>query len=114
VVFLHEVMPGVADRSYGIQVARLAGLPSSVIARATEVLTLLEKKEEPGANADSLFADLPLFSVMRPRSASPAVAGQSEVEKRLADISPDELAPRDALELLYELRALIATRRRSQ
>jgi DNA mismatch repair protein MutS len=114
VVFLHEVMPGIADRSYGIQVAKLAGLPSSVITRATEVLTLLEKKDEPGASADSLFADLPLFSAMRPRPANPAVAGPSEVEKRLADISPDELAPRDALELLYELRALIATRRPSQ
>jgi len=114
VVFLHEVVPGVADRSYGIQVAKLAGLPFSVIARATEVLTLLEKKDEPGSPADSLFADLPLFSAMRPRSASPAPTGPSEVEKRLADISPDELAPRDALELLYELRALIASRRPSQ
>ena len=114
VVFLHEVVPGVADRSYGIQVAKLAGLPSSVIARATEVLTLLEKKDEPGSTAHSLFADLPLFSAMRPRSASAAPTGPSEVEKRLADISPDELAPRDALELLYELRALIASRRPSQ
>ena len=114
VVFLHEVVPGVADRSYGIQVAKLAGLPSSVIARAMEVLALLEKKDEPGSNTDSLFADLPLFSAARPRSAGPAETGPSEVEKRLAEISPDELAPREALALLYELRALIAKKRPSQ
>ncbi|HTN96434.1 MAG TPA: DNA mismatch repair protein MutS, partial [Nordella sp.] len=112
VVFLHEVAPGVADRSYGIQVAKLAGLPASVITRASEVLTLLEKKDEPGANAESLFADLPLFSAARPRGpATPSPARPSEVEQRLADISPDELAPRQALDLLYELRALLSTKR---
>lgn len=112
VVFLHEVAPGVADRSYGIQVAKLAGLPASVITRASEVLTLLEKKDEPGANAESLFADLPLFSAARPRGpATPSPAGPSEVEQRLADISPDELAPRQALDLLYELRALLSPKR---
>ncbi|WP_371744784.1 DNA mismatch repair protein MutS [Nordella sp. HKS 07] len=113
VVFLHEVAPGVADRSYGIQVAKLAGLPPSVITRASEVLTLLEKKDEPGASADSLFADLPLFSAARPRAAATtAPTGPSEVEKRLADISPDELAPRQALDLLYELRALLSPKLR--
>jgi DNA mismatch repair protein MutS len=112
VVFLHEVTPGVADRSYGIQVAKLAGLPPAVITRASEVLTLLEKKDEPGAHADSLFADLPLFSAARPKgNATAAPAGPSDVEKRLADISPDELAPRQALDLLYELRALLAAKR---
>jgi DNA mismatch repair protein MutS len=111
VVFLHEVAPGVADRSYGIQVAKLAGLPASVIVRASEVLSILEKKDEPGAGADSLFADLPLFSAARPRSASPAALGPSAVEKRLAETSPDELSPRDALAVLYELRALLADKR---
>jgi DNA mismatch repair protein MutS len=111
VVFLHEVAPGIADRSYGIQVAKLAGLPASVIARASEVLSILEKKDEPGASADSLFADLPLFSAARPRSASPVASGQSAVEKRLAETSPDELSPRDALAVLYELRALLADKR---
>jgi DNA mismatch repair protein MutS len=111
VVFLHEVAPGVADRSYGIQVAKLAGLPASVIARASEVLSILEKKDEPGAGADSLFADLPLFSAARPRSASPAASGPSAVEKRLAETSPDELSPRDALAVLYELRALLTDKR---
>jgi DNA mismatch repair protein MutS len=111
VVFLHEVAPGVADRSYGIQVAKLAGLPASVISRASEVLSMLEKKDEPGAGADSLFADLPLFSAARPRSAAPAASGPSAVEKRLAETSPDELSPRDALAVLYELRALLADKR---
>ena len=109
VVFLHEVVAGVADRSYGIQVAKLAGLPPPVIARAGEVLALLEKKDEPGAGVDSLFADLPLFSAVRPRgvSQSPAPSGPSELETRLQQVSPDELSPRDALELLYELRAML-------
>jgi DNA mismatch repair protein MutS len=115
VVFLHEVVAGVADRSYGIQVAKLAGLPATVIARASEVLALLEKKDEPGAGADSLFADLPLFSAARPRSASPmVVSGPSEVEKRLGEIAPDELSPREALELLYQLRALLSAKRPPQ
>lgn len=114
VVFLHEVVPGVADRSYGIQVAKLAGLPAPVIARASEVLSLLEKKDEPGAGADSLFADLPLFSAARPRSAAPAQpTGPSAVEARLAETSPDELSPRDALALLYELRAMLQEKRQS-
>jgi DNA mismatch repair protein MutS len=108
VVFLHEVVAGVADRSYGIQVAKLAGLPAPVITRAAEVLALLEKKDEPGAGADSLFADLPLFSVAHPRSASPGVASEpSALETRLAEIVPDDLSPRDALALLYELRAML-------
>jgi DNA mismatch repair protein MutS len=107
VVFLHEVAAGVADRSYGIQVARLAGLPPPVISRASEVLALLEKKDEPGAGSDSLFAGLPLFSAARPRSASPSGPRLGEVEMRLQQISPDELSPRDALELLYELRAML-------
>jgi DNA mismatch repair protein MutS len=116
VVFLHEVVAGVADRSYGIQVAKLAGLPSSVIARASEVLALLEKKDEPGTGADSLFADLPLFSVARPRgtSANPAPSGPSPIETRLAQIAPDDLSPRDALKLLYELRAMLAPERSPQ
>jgi DNA mismatch repair protein MutS len=78
-----------------------------VISRASEVLALLEKKDEPGAGSDSLFADLPLFSAARPRSASPSGPRLGEVEMRLQQISPDELSPRDALELLYELRAML-------
>ncbi|MGE3830350.1 MAG: DNA mismatch repair protein MutS, partial [Parvibaculaceae bacterium] len=107
VVFLHEVAPGVADRSYGIQVAKLAGLPDAVTGRAAEVLALLEKKESPEAD-NGLFADLPLFSAARPRSAAVAPAKGSALEDRLAAIRPDELSPRDALGLLYELKAMVA------
>jgi DNA mismatch repair protein MutS len=114
VVFLHEVVPGVADRSYGIQVAKLAGLPAAVIARASEVLALLEKKDEPGAGADSLFADLPLFSAARPRSAGAESSYKSEIETRLAEILPDDLSPRDAHALIYELRTMLASKRTRQ
>ena len=72
VVFLHEVAPGTADRSYGIHVAKLAGLPKSVTARAEEVLEILEKGEEGGALA-RLADDLPLFSAAR-RRREPAPA----------------------------------------
>jgi DNA mismatch repair protein MutS len=102
VVFLHEVVPGTADRSYGIQVAKLAGLPDAVTARAHEVLQQLEASQTGGAPR-ALVDDLPLFS------AKPAVApkqkGPSELEKRLEAINPDELTPKEALELLYELKS---------
>lgn len=102
VVFLHEVGPGAADRSYGIQVAKLAGLPEPVIDRASEVLALLESNDQKGAHGD-LAADLPLFSAARP-SAAPARRGPSELEEMVAAILPDELSPREALELVYALK----------
>ncbi len=109
VVFLHEVGPGTADRSYGIHVAKLAGLPKTVTARAEEVLEILEKGEEGGALA-RLADDLPLFSAARRRSApAPAPAPpESAAEALLRDTRPDELTPRDALDLLYRLKALAA------
>jgi DNA mismatch repair protein MutS len=106
VVFLHEVAPGTADRSYGIHVAKLAGLPASVTARAEEVLDILEKGEQGGALA-RLAEDLPLFSAARPQARS-APPSNSAVEELLRDIRPDELSPREALELLYRLRALLS------
>mgnify|MGYP000076514079 CR=1 FL=1 len=102
VVFLHEVVAGAADRSYGIQVARLAGLPSSVTTRAAEVLRLLEESDQSAARL-ALVDDLPLFSAARP--ASPPQTGRSQVEQKLAAIDPDELSPRDALALVYELKS---------
>ena len=104
VVFLHEVAPGAADRSYGIHVARLAGLPEAVLARAEEVLALLEQGDKANAAA-RLANDLPLFQA-RPQ----AVPAQAEpppdpLRARLAEINPDDLTPRDALELVYALRA---------
>jgi DNA mismatch repair protein MutS len=103
VVFLHEVAPGTADRSYGIHVARLAGLPDAVTARAEEVLTLLEQSEAGGAPA-KLIDDLPLFRA----AAKPAPAAkESAAEAALKDIRPDELTPREALEVLYRLKGLL-------
>jgi DNA mismatch repair protein MutS len=105
VVFLHEVGPGTADRSYGIHVAKLAGLPKAVTARAEEVLSVLEKGEQGGALA-RLADDLPLFSAARRRTEPPPQA--SPAEALLRDTRPDELTPRDALDLVYRLKALAA------
>jgi len=106
VVFLHEVRPGTADGSYGIHVARLAGLPEAALTRAEEVLAALEQSEQAGALA-RLADDLPLFSAARRPGPTAAPPAPSAVEARLADISPDELTPKAALELLYELRTLL-------
>lgn len=106
VVFLHEVVAGAADRSYGIQVARLAGLPEAVVQRAGEVLAVLERAETGGGHAAGELADdLPLFSAARPASAS-LPAAPSALEEALDGINPDELSPREALDLLYRLSAL--------
>jgi DNA mismatch repair protein MutS len=106
VVFLHEVAPGAADRSYGIHVAQLAGLPAAVVTRAEEVLAALEKGEQSGA-VTRLADDLPLFAAAPSRpTGGVARAAESEVEKAVAAINPDELTPKQALELLYELRRL--------
>lgn len=102
VIFLHEVGPGAADRSYGIQVAKLAGLPAPVIARAQAVLSALEKGGE-GTKTAKLIDDLPLFSA----SAKPdAAAEESAVEQELKALNPDELSPKQALEFIYRLKAL--------
>ncbi len=105
VIFLHEVKRGTADRSYGVQVARLAGLPSTVVERARIVLEALEKGEREGGNAQkALIDDLPLFAATPP---APVVkTKESPVENRLNDIFPDDLTPKDALALLYELKEL--------
>ncbi len=104
VIFLHEVRRGAADRSYGVQVARLAGLPESVVNRARTVLAALEKGDRERGSQKAMIDDLPLFAAAPP--AGPDPAGASELEKRLADINPDELTPRDALDLLYQLKAI--------
>ncbi len=108
VIFLHEVARGAADRSYGVQVARLAGLPPAVVARAREVLESLESADRSGrASAASLVDDLPLFSARAEPPPSPPVSGPSEVERVLATIRPDDLSPREALQLLYDLCGLL-------
>ena len=106
-VFLHEVRPGAADRSYGVQVARLAGLPDAVVARAKDVLEALEAGErEGGAKADRLIDDLPLFSATPPPAPVAATKGPSLVDEALAEINPDEMTPREALDALYRLKSL--------
>ena len=106
VIFLHEVKRGTADRSYGVQVARLAGLPPAVVARAKVVLEALEQGERSGGNAQkALIDDLPLFSATP--APAPVQAKESEVEARLKHVLPDELTPKDALALIYELRGMV-------
>ncbi len=106
VVFLHEVASGSADRSYGIHVARLAGLPEAVIARAEAVLASLEADEASGDLA-KLADDLPLFNAApQGPKGSREPAGPSPLEEALAAISPDELSPKEALELIYRLKSL--------
>jgi DNA mismatch repair protein MutS len=103
IIFLHEVARGAADRSYGIHVAKLAGLPPAVITRAEAVLRALEEGRE-GHKPLARIDDLPLFSVLRP-DATPARG--SAIEERLTAIAPDTLTPRAALELIYELKQLL-------
>jgi DNA mismatch repair protein MutS len=105
IIFLHEVRKGAADRSYGVQVARLAGLPDTVIARARTVLQALEKGEREGKRA-TIINDLPLFAAAPPQKSAPAPQ-INLIESRLRDLNPDELTPRDALQALYDLRKLL-------
>lgn len=109
VVFLHEVLRGAADRSYGVQVARLAGLPDAVIARARDVLEMLERGDEGQRGAKGLIDDLPLFAVKPVPKPAPAKA--SAVEERLKTAHPDTLTPREALSLIYDLHALLQDQR---
>ena len=101
-VFLHEVGAGAADRSYGIHVAELAGLPATVITRARAVLALLEENR---AAADLVPAldELPLFT---PQSIAAPEA--DKLREALAALDPDRLSPREALDWLYRLRALMS------
>ena len=108
VVFLHEVIPGTADRSYGLHVARLAGLPLLVLERAQAVLERLEAGEARAAPAE-IADDLPLFrAAARPSSAKPVTVPSHlmALAERLSVVHPDDLSPRAALELLYELKAI--------
>ncbi|MGE0230251.1 MAG: DNA mismatch repair protein MutS [Flavobacteriaceae bacterium] len=106
VVFLHEVVAGAADRSYGIQVARLAGLPEAVVSRAAAILHGLEEGDRaPGV--ERLVGDLPLFS-QAPASRPAAAPPRDMLAEALAAINPDMLSPRDALDALYRLKELEA------
>jgi len=107
VVFLHEVVAGAADRSYGIQVAKLAGLPGSVIERAKIVLAQIEA-EDRTSPARRLIDDLPLFAATRPAPAPQRDTALDAVIEALAALHPDEMSPREALEALYALKAQLA------
>lgn len=108
VVFLHEVISGAADRSYGIHVARLAGLPETVLSRSEEVLATLEKSEQSGAVA-RLAEDLPLFAAPHPSAQRRSVENNAMDELRAALFATDvdSLSPRAALELVYRLCAML-------
>ena len=97
-VFLHDVQPGAADRSYGVQVARLAGLPARAVRRAEQVLKRLEA--DPGG-VDAL----PLFAAMEDPGPAPAPEEASELTRMLDTLDPDSLSPREALDLIYRLKA---------
>jgi len=104
VVFMHEVSHGAADRSYGIHVADLAGLPKEVITRAEEVLYKLETGDQSSALI-KLADDLPLF---QGTTVGPVkVSSPSLVDLALEELHPDELTPKEALEALYTLRGLL-------
>ncbi len=105
VVFLHEIVLGAADRSYGIQVAKLAGLPAAVVVRAKSLLAEFEAAERV-TSIDKQLADLPLFS-----APPPPPPHSTEVEEALDALDPDELSPRAAMDALYRLKQLRAKER---
>ena len=107
IIFLRKLVEGQANRSYGVQVAKLAGLPEAVVDRARDVLERLEAGAREGSGAAAALAqDLPLFSAHVPQPMSRPVA-DSAVEDRLRDAQPDTLSPREALDLIYELREML-------
>jgi DNA mismatch repair protein MutS len=106
-VFLHEVVPGTADRSYGIHVAQLAGLPKIAVVRAKEVLKALEDGRE-GHKPLARIDDLPLFAErVADRAAAPEPA-RDALREAIAAANPDALSPKEALEMIYVLKRLVA------
>lgn len=102
-VFLHDVKVGAADKSYGVQVAKLAGLPPVAVTRARDVLTRLEQDSHSGTNAiGDALGGLPLFSAPVPM----AKAKPSQIDKAVLGLDVDALSPREALDLLYELKSI--------
>lgn len=108
-VFLHEAASGPADRSYGIEVARRAGLPQSAVTRARQILAMLEAH---GAGPKKPLEELPLFAALAP--SAPAVVAEPEVDPALVEAAeliegcdPDSMSPREAHEMLYRLKAML-------
>ncbi|MAI57957.1 MAG: DNA mismatch repair protein MutS [Rhodobacteraceae bacterium] len=107
VIFLHEVKKGAADRSYGVQVAKLAGLPDIAVNRARDVLSVLEKGDREGSSRQtSRIDDLPLFNQLE-GFPIPNTSNDNTIKNTLENIFPDELSPREALQKLYELKELL-------
>ena len=100
VVFLHKVVRGHANRSYGIHVAQLAGLPKAVIARAQNILELLSQSNKDNT-PEQMVKDLPLFDITFEQTPT----ATSKLEESLNAVDPDALSPREALDVLYELKA---------
>ncbi len=109
VIFLHEIVPGAADRSYGIQVAKLAGLPAMVVERSKQVLGQLEEQDRRSP-AESLIDELPLFAniTTKPPGGAADPAKPNPVSEALTELAPDDMTPREALEALYQLKTLQA------
>jgi DNA mismatch repair protein MutS len=103
VIFLHSVAAGAADRSYGIHVAGLAGLPASVIARATGLLKRFESEGSASIRPAGMAEPLPLFAHAAPIVSEPK---SSLLEQEIMNTNPDNLTPKEALELLYRLKNL--------
>ncbi len=100
-IFLHEAVKGSADRSYGVQVARLAGMPAGVVTRARDILHRLEADNETHLRLD----DLPLFS--HARTPEPMKTTPSKVEALVKSLTPDDLSPKEALEVIYNLHKML-------
>ena len=107
VIFLHEVRQGAADRSYGLQVAKLAGLPIEVLERAKVILNELEARDaEKGKEGKLLAKDLPLFSQSLTQKPVTQVNYNSELSNKIRSIYPDEISPNEALQILYDLKEI--------
>jgi DNA mismatch repair protein MutS len=96
IVFMHHIEPGPASRSYGIAVARLAGVPTTVVTQARHALQALEDQQNQAQAQVDLFTAPPAASAPEP----------SPVDRALAQIDPDALSPREALDLLYQLKKM--------
>jgi DNA mismatch repair protein MutS len=101
IVFLHEIQPGPASRSYGVQVARLAGMPASLVRQARATLEALEAKADEGRAQIDLFAPPPAATM-----ATAVTEATSALHLAMDDVDPDTLSPREALALVYQLKSL--------
>lgn len=109
IIFMHEVIKGSADRSYGIHVAKLAGVPENVLKRAEQVLEKLEAGEQKSAVTTELADDLPLFAVVGVKEKEQKNQNNdiSKIEKEVKDVNPDDMTPKEAMDFVYKLCSLL-------